>query len=100
MFELVESQPSHLITADVLNLTPGNLFINSELCEFAKSYIYKCTPLHFIFPWQTIRIQTGSNASLIRRMKNLKSCPCEECLHLPDFQNSVVEPLRRKENTI
>ncbi len=50
MFELVESQPSHLITADVLNLTPGNLFINSELYEFAKSYIYKCTPLHFIFP--------------------------------------------------
>lgn len=25
MFELVESQPSHLIGADVINLTPGNL---------------------------------------------------------------------------
>lgn len=54
MFELVASQPSHLITTDVLNLTPGNLlyslFINSELYEFAKSYIYKYTPLYFIFP--------------------------------------------------
>lgn len=25
MFELVDSQPSHLIGADVINLTPGNL---------------------------------------------------------------------------
>lgn len=34
MFELVDSQPSHLIGADVINLTPGNLyyclFIDSE----------------------------------------------------------------------
>lgn len=87
----------YLISLQVISYTP---FMNSELYEFAKSYIYKYTPLHFIFPYQTIRIQTGSNASSIRRMKNLKSCPCEECLHLPDFDNSVVEPLQRKENTI
>lgn len=32
MFELVDSQPSHLISADVLNLTPGlDRTINSYL---------------------------------------------------------------------
>uniref|UniRef100_A0AAY4E2X2 Cysteine protease n=1 Tax=Denticeps clupeoides TaxID=299321 RepID=A0AAY4E2X2_9TELE len=33
MFELVDSQPSHLISADVLNLTPGRHFSDSDRLE-------------------------------------------------------------------
>lgn len=100
MFELVDSQPSHLISTDVLNLTPGNLLY----CLFTDSKLLRFTFInthHVIVPQQTFQIQTGSSASLILRMKNLKSCLCEEQLHLPDFQSSVVEPPQRKEkNTI
>lgn len=30
MFELVDSQPSHMVSVDALNLTPGNCIIQAK----------------------------------------------------------------------
>lgn len=77
MFELVDSQPSHMVSVDAINLTPG------EKTFFAKSFLEKKIPnisLFFVLTLTTQISQTqkGWSGSSTQKMKSLRSSPCEE----------------------
>lgn len=74
MFELVDSQPSHLVGVDAINLTPGektNSLPNAPIFFFYKSFLP-------IITLQISQTQKGWSGSLTQKMKSLRSSPCEE----------------------
>ncbi len=81
MFELVDSQPSHMVSVDALNLTPGKwtaYFFAKHIPKVKMNF----NVVFFFFYVLTLTSQisqtrTGWSGSLIQKMKSLRSFPCE-----------------------
>lgn len=74
MFELIDSQPSHLVGVDAINLTPGektNSLPNAPPLFFNTSFLPLITT-------QISQTQKGWNGSLTQKTRSLRSSPCEE----------------------
>lgn len=59
MFELVDSQPSHLVSVDAINLTPGEytafLFMSDIFLQ--KSSELNCPPFFFFFAYRFLGLR-------------------------------------------
>uniref|UniRef100_A0A8C3G7H0 Cysteine protease n=1 Tax=Cyclopterus lumpus TaxID=8103 RepID=A0A8C3G7H0_CYCLU len=49
MFELVDSQPSHMVSVDALNLTPGKFFFFGAQCTYTPNLFFKYMDFNVFF---------------------------------------------------